>query len=93
MYRLSERTYQIGRVAVKREYRRGYIGDLMIKTLQDKIVGLGGVEVVVSAQRRSESFYIYEGYEQYGEEFFEEGCPHIMMKKDLTKPCRHCQAH
>ena len=90
VYKLDDRTYIIGRVAVKKEYRHGYIGDLMMKTLQDKIVSLGGVEAVVSSQRTAEAFYIYEGYEPYGEEFDEEGCPHIMMKKDLSKPIRHC---
>ncbi len=89
MYRLTERTYEIGRVAVKKEYRRSYIGDLMMKTLQDKIVGLGGCEAIVSAVGGTENFYIFEGYEVCGKE----RADGIIMKKDLTKPCRHCQAH
>ena len=41
MFEHGDRVYKIGRVAVKKDYRGGYIGDLMMKTLQDKIVGLG----------------------------------------------------
>ena len=69
------------------------VGKLHIMIDVYKRQGLGGVEAVVSAQCGAEQFYIYEGYERYGEEYFEDGFPHIMMKKDLTKPCRQCQAH
>lgn len=93
MFEHGDRVYKIGRVAVKKDYRGGYIGDLMMKTLQDKIVGLGGIEAVVSSQVQVRGFYEYEGYEQVGDEYLEEDYPHILMKLDLTKPQRRCCSH
>lgn len=90
MYKLSETSYKIGRVAVRKDCRHNYIGDLMMKTLQDKIVGLGAIEAVVSSQIEARGFYEYEGYEAEGDEYLEEGALHILMKKDLSKPCRRC---
>ncbi len=90
MYKLTDTTYKIGRVAVKKEYRRGYVGDLMMKTLQDKIVTLGGIEAVVSSQLGAKDFYAYEGYKQEGDVYIEAGAEHVLMKLDLTKPHRNC---
>lgn len=90
VYPLDEKSYKIGRMAVKKEYRGQYVGDLIIKTLQDKIVTLGGIEAVVEAQLHAKGFYTYEGYTADGEAFEIEGVPHIRMKLDLTKPVRHC---
>lgn len=90
MYAMDKGVYKIGRVAVKKELRRGYIGDLMMKTLQDKAVGLGGIETVVFSRTDARGFYEFEGYEQSGAEFEEGGFPHVMMRKDLTRPSRSC---
>ncbi|MEE0943860.1 MAG: GNAT family N-acetyltransferase [Clostridia bacterium] len=90
VYKLTDTTYKIGRVAVKKSYRKGYVGDLMMKTLQDKIVTLGGIEAVVSSQLGAKGFYDYEGYEQVGDVYMEEGAEHVLMKLDLTKPHRSC---
>ena len=90
VYPLDDKSYKIGRMAVKKEYRGQYVGDLVIKTLQDKIVTLGGIEAVVEAQLHAKGFYTFEGYVPVGEEYEIEGVAHIMMKLDLTKPVRHC---
>ncbi len=90
MYELSEGAWKIGRVAVKKDYRKGYIGDLMMKTLQDKIVSLGGIEAVVSSQLAVRGFYEKEGYTAVGEPYSEAGIPHILMKLDLSKPRKRC---
>ncbi len=90
-YPLSGRCWKIGRVCVKKEYRGTYIGDLMMKTLQDKIVSEGGVEAVVSAQIGAKGFYEKEGYTASGEEYMEDGIPHILMQLDLSKPKRTCK--
>ncbi|MDO4618356.1 MAG: GNAT family N-acetyltransferase [Clostridia bacterium] len=86
-------SYKIGRVAVKKEYRGQFIGDLMMKTLQDKIVTLGGMEAVVYSQLSAKGFYEFEGYSQEGEIFEIAGCPHVKMVLDLTKPHRMCNCH
>lgn len=90
VHKYDDISYKIGRVAVKKDYRKGYVGDLMMKTLQDKIVTLGGIRAVVSSQLGAKGFYEYEGYTPYGELFEVDGAGHIMMELDLTKPHRSC---
>lgn len=90
VHKYDDISYKIGRVAVKKSYRNGYVGDLIMKTLQDKIVTLGGIRAVVSAQMSAKGFYDYEGYTQYGELFTVDGVEHVMMELDLTKPHRSC---
>ena len=91
VHKIDEYSYKIGRVAVKKEYRGGYIGDLLMKTLQDKIVTLGGIEAVVYAQVSAKGFYEKEGYTQDGEEFLVDGTAHAKMVLDLLKPHRTCR--
>ena len=84
VYRMDKYSYKIGRVAVKKEYRKGYIGDLMMKTLQDKIVTLGGIEAVVYAQLGAKGFYEKEGYrEVYSMLVHEETGRHFYYTKAL----------
>ncbi len=90
VYKMSDTAWKLGRVAVKKEYRRGYVGDLMMKTLQDKIVSLGGIEAVVSAQLSAKGFYEKEGYTAKGEPYDEAGSLHILMTMDLSKPQKRC---
>ncbi len=90
MHKYDDISYKIGRVAVKKSYRRGYVGDLMMKTLQNKIVSLGSLRAVVSAQLSVKDFYTFEGYVPFGDIYEIDGVAHTMMELDLTKPHRSC---
>lgn len=74
----------IGRVAVLKECRGQHLGEDIIRALEDKAreQGLKGIEL--SAQCRVESFYKKLGYTSFGEIHLDEGCEHIMMKKEIS---------
>ncbi len=93
MYPVGEGIFQIGRVSVKKEYRKAYVGDTMMRALEDKAVSLCGYKTVVSAQKNAVGFYEKEGYVKVGEEYSELNFPHQRLEKDLTKPHRRCQCH
>lgn len=91
LYEVSNGIFSIGRVAVKKEYRRQYIGDTLLRALEDKAVQLKGYMIEISAQILAIPFYKKEGYKKSGCEYQEDGFPHIKMIKDLTKPYKRCK--
>lgn len=77
----EEGTMILGRIAVLKEYRHLHIGSQILQALENKAKELGYHEVVLSAQVRAKSFYEKNGYVCFGEEYLDEYCPHIHMKK------------
>ncbi len=79
---MDEGHWHIGRVATLKEYRGKGIGKFMINTCLDKAKELGESDtVILGSQYDAKDFYLKLGFEEYGEIFYEESCPHIMMKK------------
>lgn len=75
--------YNIGRIAVKKEYRGKHLGKKVILLLEEKIKELGGTSVQLSAQIQASGFYQKLGYCKKGEEYLDEHCLHVTMIKDL----------
>lgn len=75
--------YHAGRIAVMKEYRKNGIGRILMNCVENEIKNRGGKEIVISAQLRASGFYKKLGYKAYGEEYLDEYCPHISMKKTL----------
>ncbi len=71
----------LGRIAVLKDARHLHIGSFILQTLENKAKELGYSEVVLSAQVRASDFYRKNGYQMFGEEYLDEYCPHIQMKK------------
>lgn len=73
----------IGRVVVKKSERKfGYGHDLMrfsIKTIQEKF---NTSVIKIGAQTYLKNFYENHGFKQIGEEYIEDGIPHIYMIKN-----------
>ncbi len=90
--KLDEMNFTISFVAVKDDYRRQYVGDLIMRALADKAVALGGRYITIVTPVSEQGFFEFEGYELTGEEFSENGKLFVKMKKDLMKiqPCRGC---
>lgn len=76
--------YIIGRVAVVKAYRGKKIGAYILKDAAREIKNLGGTHIRLAAQVQARGFYETLGYEAYGDEFDDEGCPHIWMQKNLV---------
>lgn len=74
-----------GRIAVLKEYRHKHLGSQILVQLEKKAQDLGYNKVVLSAQVRASEFYVKNGYVAYGEEYLDEYCPHIHMKKELNR--------
>lgn len=76
-------TYTIGRVAVRRPFRGKYLGELIMKSLEEQAKELGAKKIELSAQCQAAGFYEKLGYQTKGKEYLDEFCPHIMMQKNL----------
>lgn len=75
--------YMIGRVAVAKDFRGRSLGTLIMQEAERLIKEEGGTEAALSAQCRVSRFYESLGYKKASEEYFDEYCPHILMKKSL----------
>ncbi len=81
----DEKNHIVSYVAVRKDYRRQFVGDLIMRALADKVKRMGGKRISLTACADVKGFFEFEGYEQVGEAFFENGRECIKMEKDLTK--------
>lgn len=83
LYQSDGSRFIIGRIAVLKPFRRLGFGEKIVTALENKARELGGTETELSAQVRAKGFYERLGYSPFGEEYFDEYCPHIAMRKKL----------
>ena len=76
--------YLIGRVAVLKKYRGRNLGAEIIAEAEKQILKMGGKKVVLSAQERAKAFDGKQGNAVFGELHYDEGRPHLWMKKELN---------
>ena len=79
----NENAYHIGRVAILKEYRGRHLGEEIMRFAEEELKKQGADRVTLSAQVRAIGFYKSVGYTPYGEEYFDQYCPHIAMEKRL----------
>ena len=75
--------YVIGRVAVRKAYRKHHVGSVVIGELEQQIRALGGNQVKLSAQLQAQGFYEKMGYSAHGAGYYDEHTPHIEMVKNF----------
>lgn len=92
LFRVRDNVFAIGRLAVKQEYRGQYVGDTLMRALEDKAVQLGAAFIELYAQEHAVGFYRKQGYEPISELITHDGEPHMRMRRDLSKirGCRGC---
>ena len=78
---LDPSIYNIGRVAVLKEYRSLHLGNKIISCLEEKTREIGGTKIQLSAQCRVQGFYEKNGYTAIGDAYLDQFCPHILMEK------------
>lgn len=76
--------YHVGRIAVLKEYRGCGVGSEIMREIERFASEIGATGLVLSAQRRAKGFYEKIGYEAHGDEYLEEGYPHVLMKKYIN---------
>lgn len=79
----EERDYHIGRLAVVKACRGKKYGEALLKEAERVIAQRGGKSVQLSGQVRVAEFYEKSGYKRQGEEYLDEGCPHVCLVKQL----------
>ena len=77
----GENTVKIERVAVLFEFRRLKVGSTLIKNIIQHFINLNdNISFVLHSQVAVTDFYTSLNFTSYGNEFFEDGIPHIAMK-------------
>lgn len=76
-------SYVLGRLAVIKKYRGKNIGTAMVKEAEECVKKRGGISMVLHAQCRVADFYKKLGFTEFGGIEYDEGCPHVWMKKNI----------
>lgn len=79
----EEGTFLVGRIAVRKPFRKRGLGAELLKEAEQRIAAKGGKRLLVHAQTQARGFYEKQGFFPFGEEDEEEGCPHVWMKKEI----------
>ena len=79
----GEGSYVLGRLAVIKEYRSKHLGSALINEAERYVKENGGKCIILHAQQRVAGFYKKAGFKEFGDIEYDEGCPHIRMKKYL----------
>lgn len=77
------KSYHIGRVAVLEEYRKFHLGSELMGAIIEKAKELKAKKIVLSAQCRVKEFYEKLGFNEVGDIYYDEYCPHIQMEMNL----------
>lgn len=80
-YSEEHQCYCIGRVAVRKEYRKYHFGSVIMEAAEIRMKDKGISKIGLSAQVRVKKFYKSLGYSETGPIYLDEGCPHIFMEK------------
>ena len=79
--RQKEKILKIERVAVLLEFRRLKVGSILIKNIIKHYMNIDdNKSIILHSQVGVVNFYKSLNFISYGNEFFEDGIPHIAMK-------------
>ena len=82
----DEKILKIERVAVLLEFRRLKVGSILIKKIIKNYISLDDNQsIILHSQIAVADFYKSLNFISYGDEFFEDGIPHIAMRYKKTK--------
>ena len=85
LYKIGEYVFSIDKVCVKKEDRMQYVGDTILRALEDKAVGEIASLIKVEAPESAWEFFEHEDYVAVDEAYSENNIKYKKMKKDLTK--------
>lgn len=85
VYRETDKNvYHIGRLCIVKDKRGKGYGKMLMKKAEEEISLRGGKYISLSAQCTAKLFYKSLSYEEEGEVYKDEWCPHIKMVKTLS---------
>jgi predicted GNAT family N-acyltransferase len=76
--------FKLGRLAVRKSGRGMGIAQMLVAELDVAAGEMGAKEIYAGSQVPVRRFYEKSGYQAIGEEYLDEGQPHIMMVKTLV---------
>jgi predicted GNAT family N-acyltransferase len=79
------RIAKVERVAVLAPARGRRIGEALVRAALGRAIALDAHEARLHAQTLARAFYTSLGFEVHGPEFDEDGIPHVVMRRDLTR--------
>ncbi len=79
LIKLDEKTFKLGRIAVKKTMRGQHLGEKIVNALVEKGKSLGAEVLRISAQTYAVPFYEKLGFAVCSAEFMDENLPHIDM--------------
>lgn len=86
LYKYSATVGKVGRVAVLSKTRGSGLGRLLMEAIEQYVIQNTDLETLaLSSQVPRKGFYEKLGYVAKGDVYLEEGQPHIMMDKKITR--------
>lgn len=85
LYKTGDYVFCIDKIAVRACDRKQYVGDTVIRALEDRAVTETGAIIMTSVPENAWQFFEHEDYKPVGEEYEENGILYRNMKRDLTK--------
>lgn len=85
LHKIGDYVFCIDKVAVAKKDRKQYVGDTMIRALEDKAVSLIGALISVEVPENAWDFFEHEEYVALGDVYEIDGVKYKKMKRDLTK--------
>lgn len=82
-YKIVDTHGKIGRVAIKKEYRKLGYGKIIMLEAEEQMKKNGAKDITLGSQMHVSKFYESLGYKQFGEVFLDAEIEHIMMTKKL----------
>jgi predicted GNAT family N-acyltransferase len=76
--------FKLGRLAVRKNWRGKGIAQMLEAEVEAAAREFGATKIYAGSQVPVRRFYERCGYEAVGDEFLDEGQPHIMMVKTFT---------
>ena len=86
LQKISEEKYKVGRMAVKKKHRRYGIGSEILLFIENHLKKKQIKKIELNAQKYVEKFYLKNGFNPVGDEFFEADILHIKMQKNIISP-------
>ena len=83
LQKISEEKYKVGRMAVKKKHRRYGIGSEILLFIENYLKKKQIKKIELNAQKYVEKFYLKNGFNPVGDEFFEADILHIKMQKNI----------
>ncbi|WP_368651164.1 GNAT family N-acetyltransferase [Bacillus inaquosorum] len=83
--RIVDHTGKLERICILKPYRKYGLGQVIISGLENIMKEKGVTTFKLHGQTQAAGFYKKLGYQTSSQEFMEDGIPHVLMTKDISR--------